>query len=1103
MTIKELKKLFKEYLEEYHSDFSSSTIASYSAMAFFAYNHDIGFSLVDAMKTDVSFNEAKDAEKKHLESLYAKPNGSITTYNSNNIKKYLVALDLLKEFFDNQDEKGTPICMDDGSIEGNFYEIAKKIFTEGITVNKAVAEIRKVDKNYTNATCTMYFNSFVAMVNGEAYTRSLPYKMVDVFIRNIGRDFGDEKRRNALKATLEMLNYYYKKTGQPLKEHRVVCQKIADEFGDGISFDYKTVAFESGSKQDEELENGITDETPVAFDEIEGSFYKWLYEKVDNNTFSFYKSRVFMSINYYCFFNGLLIDRLFCCVEITDIKSAREYLEKDNNYKNDTVSKEDALAALNYYIEFLETHIINCSTESASDTNDDAEESIEWIEKERTVNEDESGSDTIDIENIEEAFFIWLKEQIDPRQIDSYKKFCADIEAFCKRTKLLNDSLFRCVDLKKLKIIRQQVAENKTYRFSGKVDVEKSVKAMRFYINFVEAHEFSLDESTKPTNEENKTTNNEVVFDSGLTILEAITIILQEADKPLTASEIYNAILSENLYSFGAMNPLSVVQTTIKRACRDIEYTKKQKNMLFGCVVNAEEKRSYYLLTREAELIERGKRTIGSYSENHNSITNNDYRDASPTDESAKTAHDKSDSKIFDTELISAAELIIPEAFSNGLRRSSTIARSRFNKIFKELSGYDLPEEINLDDLALVVGIEYDDKIYVPSKETKELIYNEIIKARNMGYGVVYYEEFYKTFASHFSSDCIFSVELLKKVMEQIFDNMIFYKNHACFSKEDSLDKDIICAYGNDNYLNYSEIKRRLPYADLNQIRLICSRDEKFVSMTDGVYALADRISISEEDIDKSKHIIEKDISRIGFSILNNLSIEESESLNPEISSKALKTILFDRYLSDLYSRKRSLISPMGVDIRIYDVMKDYCLGFEKITIEKIESYEQDISGRFIHGLSAAFDAMVRVDKNTFVHRDLLSFDIDATDRAIALYVKNGIYPLTDVSSFTSFPYIEGYSWNVFLLDSFCAHYSKKYRSIGGPAQKDIIGAIYPAEMKISSYSDLLAQVAADSGLELTDSNISNYFSKHKYLLRKSNINEVLAKAQKIRLREE
>ena len=457
----------------------------------------------------------------------------------------------------------------------------------------------------------------------------------------------------------------------------------------------------------------------------------------------------------------------------------------------------------------------------------------------------------------------------------------------------------------------------------------------------------------------------------------------------------------------------------------------------------------------------------------------------------------------FDAELISAVEIIIPEAFPNGLRKSSQIARKKFNSIFKELSGYDLPENINLDEIALAVGIEYEDKIYVPSKETKKLICDEITSAKDKGYTIVFYEEFYNAFAQQLSSDSIFSAELFKKVLEHIMPNMVFGKSYACFSKEDSLTKDILHAYGNDKFLNYYEIKRRLPYADFYQIRLVCSRNEKFVSMGDEVYALADQIKISEKDIERARRCIENDIERNSFSMLNSINVDESESFNPGISPYALKTLLFDKYLSGTYSRKRSLITKAGIKIRMYDVMKDYCLEFEKITVEEIEAYEREVSGNFAYGLRAAFDSMVRIDKTTFVHRDLISFDVDTTDRALALYARNGICPIADIPSFTSFPYVEGYSWNVFLLDSFCAHYSKKYRSIGGPAQKGIIGAIYPTEMKISSYSELLAQVAADSGLELTDSIISNYFSKHKYLLRKSNINEVLAKAQEIRLKEE
>lgn len=467
------------------------------------------------------------------------------------------------------------------------------------------------------------------------------------------------------------------------------------------------------------------------------------------------------------------------------------------------------------------------------------------------------------------------------------------------------------------------------------------------------------------------------------------------------------------------------------------------------------------------------------------------------------TSDASNNSKPFDSELLSAAEVIIPEIFPNGIRKSSQIARKRFNTAYKELTDANLPDSVDLDEVALAVGVEYEDKIYVPSKETKKLLQDEIESAKNNGFGVIFYEELYETFSSKLSSDCIYSSELLTKVMAHIAPDMIFYKTYASFSKEDSLAKDILRAYQNDVALSYSEIKNRLPYADLYQIRLVCSRNPQFVSMGDEVYALADRISISPKDIENAKDSIANDISQNSFSMLKDISVEESENANPAINSYALKTLLFDKYLSDIYTRRRSLITRPGVKIRMYDVMKDYCLEFEKITLEEIEAYEREVSGRFVYGMNAAFESMVRVDKEEFVHRDLISFDIDATDRAIALYAKNRIYPLADIPSFVSFPYVEGYTWNVFLLDSFCSHCSKKYRSLGGPAQKGIIGAIYPIDMQFASYSELLAQVAAESGLELTDGIISEYFSKHKYLLRKSNINEVLAKAQEIRLKED
>lgn len=458
---------------------------------------------------------------------------------------------------------------------------------------------------------------------------------------------------------------------------------------------------------------------------------------------------------------------------------------------------------------------------------------------------------------------------------------------------------------------------------------------------------------------------------------------------------------------------------------------------------------------------------------------------------------------VFSAELLSIAGTIISDIFPNGLRKSSQIARKKFAAAYKNTTGRDFQDNIDLDALALQVGLEYEDKIYVPSKETKEFLKKLIDNIREQEYRLVYYEELYNAFSEQLSADKIFSAEMLKTVLEAVAPEMVFYKAYACFSKNDSLVDDIIRAYGNDIYIDYHEIKSRLPYVDLYQIRLTCSRSPEFVSMGDEVYALSGKIYLSKNDVEAARRSIEEDITENNFSKLGSIDVYESECMNPGINASALQTLLFDRYLSEDYDRKRSIITRKGAEVRVYDVMKEFCLEHEQISVNEIEAYERDISGRFTYGLSAAFDNMIRVDKETFVHNDMVSFDVEAIDYAISMYVQNSVVPLADIKSFTSFPYVEDFPWNSFLLDSFCSHYSKEFRSMGGPAKQDIIGAIYPIHMTFDNYTSLLAKAAAGSGLELTEKTIGDFFSAHKYWLRRSKLNEVLATAQEMRLKEE
>lgn len=57
-----------------------------------------------------------------------------------------------------------------------------------------------------------------------------------------------------------------------------------------------------------------------------------------------------------------------------------------------------------------------------------------------------------------------------------------------------------------------------------------------------------------------------------MTIVEAIKLVLQDSTTGLTAKEIYEEITKKELYSFGAKNPLGVVNSQIRRRCFGLDF---------------------------------------------------------------------------------------------------------------------------------------------------------------------------------------------------------------------------------------------------------------------------------------------------------------------------------------------------------------------------------------------------------------------------------------------------------------------------------------------------------------------------------------------------
>lgn len=453
--------------------------------------------------------------------------------------------------------------------------------------------------------------------------------------------------------------------------------------------------------------------------------------------------------------------------------------------------------------------------------------------------------------------------------------------------------------------------------------------------------------------------------------------------------------------------------------------------------------------------------------------------------------------------LLDAAETIISTSFVNGLRKNAVIAKKKFKNAYLAMTGDELPESVDIDDLAVSVGFEYSEKIYAVSEENKARIKILIRTAFETGNHVIFYEEIYKQNANLMTEAGIFSSDLLKIVLKQMLPEFSYKRSSFSESDADTLGMDIMACYESKLLLSYNEIKSMLPYADMVQIRFICSRNSRFVWAKEETYALAEKLQLSEADIDESKHVIADDISKQGFSVFQRISASASVELNPSVPEAALKEAIYSLHISADYERKHSIITLPGASFSPSAVMDEYCKGLRETTLIELYEYEDELTSKTSYSLGAAYSTMIRVDKERFVSKDSLLLDIDAIDSVLALFVRDKIIPLKSVNSFTSFPEVSGYTWNLYMLDSYCKHFSVRFQSIGGPAKTKPVGAIFPAQMQFCSYDDLLARVAAKSNITLNADEVSRFFTDNAYTLRKIDANSIVAKAQELRIQEE
>lgn len=264
--LKEIRNEYKQYLIEKHPEWSENTISTHVSDACYIWNNTVIPGFWKVFVSDESMEAAKESIKDFLK------NETKSDKYEERANYYFKDLLMLKEFFDVKYGGVVNRIGSEFDAEEVIYAVCKKYYDGTVTEEEALEELSEKVPSFSITSHKMTLGLFNYMIEGKKYSRRSNIEITICLIKNIGKDYGNDKMLNALSATRENIIYYYGQTGNKSNCMRKCCQQLADEKGFDLSFG-------------EDMFEGITPKkntsSALADDDVDSTRY-WIYSPGDN-----------------------------------------------------------------------------------------------------------------------------------------------------------------------------------------------------------------------------------------------------------------------------------------------------------------------------------------------------------------------------------------------------------------------------------------------------------------------------------------------------------------------------------------------------------------------------------------------------------------------------------------------------------------------------------------------------------------------------------------------------------------------------------------------------------------------------------------------------
>ena len=418
--------------------------------------------------------------------------------------------------------------------------------------------------------------------------------------------------------------------------------------------------------------------------------------------------------------------------------------------------------------------------------------------------------------------------------------------------------------------------------------------------------------------------------------------------------------------------------------------------------------------------------------------------------------------------------VVLNKYFEDGFSYNNPIQKKKFIRLYTE----EIKKEFkDSDDLYLKkitnAGFVYDNRVYplsIISESLKGEIKEHIESNLNGDSTVIYYNSIFDSFRASLSS--IFDENMLKKYISLAFkDDFKFENEFVCLKGQKADVKQILVDLfiKFDKPLNKDEIYHKLPNISKNAIDSLLNDKDFIVNYKGKSYFYKDVFHINNRELEAIEVFIRDKIRRQDY--LTGVELYEyiQENLpdvtesNPDVTDLGLRNII-KVYLGDKFRFKGDLISSYDNQTDIKALYKNFCRGYEKLTIEDLESFRDSMRLSYID-YDAVFTLMIRINKKGFVRRDLINFETEIIDNAISNYCIGQYISFTDVINYIDFPTIQ-YIWNSYILESYVYCFSNKFKLIHATFNKEMpVGCIVKKDSNIETFDDLIVQIIKEHKL--------------------------------------